>query len=92
MNKCKSQRGCSLNGKLVNHSFSVPTITYVQLTPVVDGDFIPNQPGQLFHNAADIDYLAGINDMDGYSFTSQDIPTLADKNSPIPVYSQFKQS
>lgn len=62
-----------------------PTITYVQLTPVVDGDFIPNQPGQLFHNAADIDYLAGINDMDGYSFTSQDIPTLADKNSPIPV-------
>lgn len=62
------------------------------MTPVVDGDFIPEQPGKLFHNAADIDYLTGINDMDGYSFTSQDIPSLADKNSPIPVYFQFQNS
>lgn len=62
------------------------------MIPVVDGDFIPEQPSKLFHNAADIDYLAGINDMDGYSFTSQDIPSLADKNSPIPVYCQFQNS
>lgn len=62
------------------------------MTPVVDGDFVPNQPGQLFHNAADIDYLAGINDMDGHSFTSQDIPSWADKNASIPVYCHFKQS
>lgn len=58
----------------------------MQMIPVVDGDFIPEEPSQLFRNAADIDYLAGINDMDGHSFASQDIPSLADKNSPIPVY------
>lgn len=60
-------------------------MNFLQLTPVVDGDFIPEEPSQLFHNAADIDYLAGVNDMDGHLFTSRDIPSLGDKNAATPV-------
>ena len=52
----------------------------VLLSPVVDGDFLPDQPINLFHNTADIDYLAGVNDMDGHHFTLQDIPSLGIKN------------
>lgn len=63
-----------------------PGVTLLQLTPVVDGDFIPEEPSLLFPNAADIDYLAGVNDMDGHLFTSKDIPSLGDKNALIPVY------
>lgn len=59
---------------------SDPTISNIQLNPVVDGDFIPDDPIRLFHNAADIDYLEGVNDMDGHSFTAMDIPALANKN------------
>ncbi|KAM9841713.1 bile salt-activated lipase-like [Aulostomus maculatus] len=62
-----------------------PGINYLQLSPVVDGDFLPDQPSNLFHNAADIDYLAGVNDMDGHLFTSQDIPSLGNKNQETPV-------
>ncbi|XP_075885490.1 bile salt-activated lipase-like [Nelusetta ayraudi] len=62
-----------------------PGVTFLQLTPVVDGDFIPEEPSQLFHNAANIDYLAGVNDMDGHLFTSKDIPSLGKKNAPTPV-------
>lgn len=47
---------------------------------MVDGDFIPDDPSKLFHNAADVDYLAGVNNMDGHSFTALDIPALANKN------------
>lgn len=53
------------------------------MLPVVDGDFIPDDPSKLFHNAADIDYLAGINNMDGHSFTAMDIPALRNKNKLI---------
>lgn len=60
-------------------------MTFLQLSPVVDGDFIPEQPSQLFHNAADIDYLAGVNDMDGHLFTLKDIPSLGSENAPTPV-------
>ena len=49
------------------------------LSPVVDGDFIPDDPVRLFHNAADVDYLAGVNDMDGHLFTAGDIPALGKK-------------
>lgn len=55
------------------------------LSPVVDGDFLPDQPSNLFHNTADIDYLAGVNSMDGHLFTSQDIPSLGNKNEATPV-------
>lgn len=53
--------------------------------PVVDGDFLPDQPGNLFRNAADIDYLAGVNNMDGHLFTSQDIPSFSNKDKDVLV-------
>lgn len=43
---------------------------------MVDGDFLPDDPSKLFHNAADIDYIAGVNDMDGHIFTALDIPSI----------------
>lgn len=62
-----------------------PGIKHVLLTPVVDGDFLPDEPVNLFHNAAEIDYLAGVNDMDGFSFTSEDIHSLKNKTEKTPV-------
>uniref|UniRef100_A0A671YWE6 Carboxylic ester hydrolase n=1 Tax=Sparus aurata TaxID=8175 RepID=A0A671YWE6_SPAAU len=56
-----------------------PAVKNLLLSPVVDGDFLPDQPSNLFHNTADIDYLAGVNSMDGHLFTSQDIPSLERK-------------
>ncbi|KAM9323034.1 bile salt-activated lipase-like [Pholidichthys leucotaenia] len=53
------------------------------LYPVVDGDFLPDQPFNLFHNTADIDYIAGVNDMDGHSLTLDDIPSFNDEVTPI---------
>lgn len=58
-------------------------MTYLRLSPVVDGDFLPDEPGHLFHNAADIDYLAGVNNMDGHLFTSKDIPAFNSKDEPV---------
>ncbi|XP_051269111.1 bile salt-activated lipase-like [Dicentrarchus labrax] len=62
-----------------------PGVENMLLSAVVDGDFLPDQPANLFHNAADIDYLAGVNDMDGHVFTSMDIPSLGNKNEETPV-------
>ncbi|XP_077944355.1 bile salt-activated lipase isoform X2 [Gasterosteus aculeatus] len=62
-----------------------PSITQQLLSPVVDGDFLPDRPANLFHNAAEVDYLAGVNNMDGHVFTAQDIPSLGDKNQETPV-------
>ncbi|XP_007575717.1 bile salt-activated lipase-like [Poecilia latipinna] len=53
-----------------------PFIYNLALSPVVDGDFLPDDPSNLFHNAADIDYLAGANDMDGHMFTIFDVPSI----------------
>ena len=50
------------------------------LVPVIDGDFLPKDPSQLFSNSADIDYIAGVNDMDGHLFTGMDIPSI---NRPL---------
>ncbi|XP_068430120.1 bile salt-activated lipase-like [Clinocottus analis] len=62
-----------------------PLVTKLQLGPVVDGDFLPDQPANLLHNAAEVDYLAGVNDMDGHLFTSADISSLRDKNQETSV-------
>uniref|UniRef100_UPI0037E737D7 bile salt-activated lipase-like n=1 Tax=Semicossyphus pulcher TaxID=241346 RepID=UPI0037E737D7 len=62
-----------------------PSVMILPTSPVVDGDFLPDQPANLFHNSADIDYLAGVNDMDGYAFTVQDIPSIGNKNEETPV-------
>lgn len=57
-------------------SLSGPLVFNLLLSPVVDGDFLPDEPHKLFHNAADIDYIAGVNDMDGHIFTGLDVPSL----------------
>uniref|UniRef100_A0A3Q1FS17 Bile salt-activated lipase n=1 Tax=Acanthochromis polyacanthus TaxID=80966 RepID=A0A3Q1FS17_9TELE len=53
-----------------------PLVSNLLLSPVIDGDFLPDEPSNLFHNAADIDYIAGVNDMDGHIFTAMDVPSI----------------
>lgn len=48
----------------------------LELSPVVDGDFIPDEPSRLFHNAAQFDYMAGVNSMDGHIFAGVDVPSI----------------
>ncbi|XP_068190976.1 bile salt-activated lipase-like [Antennarius striatus] len=57
-----------------------PVVGNLLLSAVVDGDFLPDEPQNLFHNTADIDYMAGINNMDGHLFTGLDVPSI---NSPL---------
>lgn len=59
---------------------SGPLVNNLLLSPVIDGDFLPDEVHNLFHNAAEIDYIAGVNDMDGHLFTGLDVPTI---NSPL---------
>lgn len=62
-----------------------PVVRNLLLSPVVDGDFLPDEPGNLFHNTADIDYIAGVNDMDGHLFTALDVPSINSHlwNTPV---------
>lgn len=55
-----------------------PVVNNLVLSPVVDGDFLPDEPHNLYHNAAEIDYLAGTNDMDGRMYSSMDVPSVND--------------
>uniref|UniRef100_A0A3Q3XFY5 Carboxylic ester hydrolase n=1 Tax=Mola mola TaxID=94237 RepID=A0A3Q3XFY5_MOLML len=50
------------------------------LAPVVDGDFIPDEPSRLYHNAAHFDYMAGVNSMDGHIFAGVDVPSINMRN------------
>lgn len=52
----------------------------LELAPVVDGDFIPDNPSRLFHNAAHFDYMAGVNSMDGHFFAGVDVPNINTRN------------
>ncbi|XP_007527948.1 bile salt-activated lipase-like [Erinaceus europaeus] len=53
-----------------------PALYYLGFIPVVDGDFIPDEPINLYANAADTDYMAGTNNMDGYIFSILDMPAV----------------
>ncbi|GLD70156.1 bile salt-activated lipase-like protein [Lates japonicus] len=57
----------------------------LELAPVVDGDFIPDEPSKLFHNAAQFDYMAGVNSMDGHIFAGVDVPSINQKNGNTTV-------
>ncbi|XP_063794569.1 bile salt-activated lipase-like [Pseudophryne corroboree] len=63
---------------LVNLSY--PLVHYLAYSPVIDGDFLPDEPRKLFGNAANVDYIAGINNMDGHLFAGVDLPSL---NRPL---------
>ncbi|KAK1884361.1 Bile salt-activated lipase [Dissostichus eleginoides] len=69
----------------LSSSASEPIVYHLELSPVIDGDFLPDDPSKLFHNAADIDLIAGVNDMDGHLFTSIDIPRVNIELLPVPV-------
>ncbi|NWU65083.1 CEL lipase, partial [Pterocles burchelli] len=58
----------------------IPLVHTLALTPVVDGDFLPDVPENLFANTADIDYIAGVNNMDGHFFAGIDMPAI---NRPL---------
>ncbi|XP_020491720.1 carboxyl ester lipase, tandem duplicate 2 [Labrus bergylta] len=62
-----------------------PVVFNLLLSPVVDGDFLPDEPHKLFHNAAEIDYIAGVNDMDGHLFTGLDVPSVNSHLVDTPV-------
>ncbi|XP_023651341.1 bile salt-activated lipase [Paramormyrops kingsleyae] len=53
-----------------------PVVFHLVLSPVVDGDFLPDDPANLFPNAANVDYIAGINNCDGHMFTGLDVPSI----------------
>ncbi|XP_043843128.1 bile salt-activated lipase-like [Dromiciops gliroides] len=64
-------------------STEYPTKNYLAFVPVIDGDFIPDDPVNLFANAADIDYIAGTNNMDGHIFAINNIPAVSDISMDI---------
>ncbi|XP_034398467.1 bile salt-activated lipase-like [Cyclopterus lumpus] len=57
----------------------------LELAPVVDGDFVPDEPSRLFHNAAQFDYMAGVNSMDGHLFAGVDVPSINKENGNTTV-------
>ncbi|XP_032426170.1 bile salt-activated lipase-like [Xiphophorus hellerii] len=70
-------KALTLAGKIhLSGSPDDPLVYNMALSPVIDGDFLPDDPSNLFHNAADIDYIAGANDMDGHIFTGIDVPSV----------------
>ncbi|XP_075434905.1 bile salt-activated lipase [Ascaphus truei] len=64
--------------ELVNNPY--PLVHYLAFSPVIDGEFIPDEPRNLFGNAADVDIMAGVNNMDGHLFAGVDLPVI---NQPL---------
>ncbi|KAK5910600.1 hypothetical protein CesoFtcFv8_004423 [Champsocephalus esox] len=59
----------------------------IEFSPVIDGDFIPDEPSKLFHNAAEFDFMAGVNSMDGHIFAGVDVPSINSKTANTTVKS-----
>uniref|UniRef100_A0A8C2VH76 Carboxylic ester hydrolase n=1 Tax=Chinchilla lanigera TaxID=34839 RepID=A0A8C2VH76_CHILA len=74
--KVTDPRALTLAYRLPLKAQEYPVLHYLGFIPVVDGDFIPDDPLNLFANAADIDYLAGTNSMDGHLFATVDMPAI----------------
>uniref|UniRef100_H3B637 Carboxylic ester hydrolase n=1 Tax=Latimeria chalumnae TaxID=7897 RepID=H3B637_LATCH len=53
-----------------------PLVWNLPFLPVIDGDFIPDEPHKLFNNSANVDFIAGANDMDGHVFAGIDVPSI----------------
>uniref|UniRef100_UPI00398ECE45 bile salt-activated lipase-like n=1 Tax=Pristiophorus japonicus TaxID=55135 RepID=UPI00398ECE45 len=51
----------------------IPIIQAVVWAPVIDGDFLPRDPEIRHSNAADVDYIAGVNNWDGFIFAKIDL-------------------
>ncbi|XP_027725445.1 bile salt-activated lipase [Vombatus ursinus] len=74
--KVTDPRALTLAYKVPLIGLEYPVLHYLGFTPVIDGDFIPEDPVNLFANAADIDYIAGTNNMDGHMFAMVDMPAI----------------
>ncbi|XP_051533037.1 bile salt-activated lipase-like [Myxocyprinus asiaticus] len=84
--KMTDPKALTLAGSVhLSSSPSEPIVHNLALSPVIDGDFIPDDPGNLFHNAAEIDYIAGVNNMDGHIFATLDIPSINNALVTTPV-------
>ncbi|KAG8509448.1 Bile salt-activated lipase [Galemys pyrenaicus] len=81
--KITDPRALIMAYKLPLTSQEYPVVHYLGFLPVVDGDFIPGDPTTLFANAADIDYLAGTNDMDGHVFANVDNPAINNNKATV---------
>ncbi|XP_067867943.1 carboxyl ester lipase, tandem duplicate 2 [Heterodontus francisci] len=57
-------------------NLETPLVFYLIWAPVIDGDFIPDEPKKLYHNTAGIDYIAGVNNMDGHLFAGFDVHSI----------------
>ncbi|XP_017373056.2 bile salt-activated lipase [Cebus imitator] len=74
--KVTDPRALTLAYKMPLAGMEYPMLHYLGFLPVIDGDFIPDDPVNLYANAADIDYIAGTNNMDGHIFASIDMPAI----------------
>ncbi|KAM9206530.1 bile salt-activated lipase [Dugong dugon] len=74
--KVTDPRALTMAYKLPLSGLDYPVLHYLGFLPVVDGDFIPDNPINLYANAADIDYLAGTNNMDGHLFSTINMPAV----------------
>uniref|UniRef100_A0A8C5LEF1 Carboxylic ester hydrolase n=1 Tax=Jaculus jaculus TaxID=51337 RepID=A0A8C5LEF1_JACJA len=81
--KITDPRALTMAYKMPLRGLEYPIVHYLGFVPVVDGDFIPDDPINLYDNAADIDYLAGINNMDGHLFATVDMPAIDKTNQDI---------
>lgn len=82
--KAKRRKRQALKGiRSFRLSHPDPIVHYLAFIPVVDGDFIPDDPINLYNNTADIDYLAGINNMDGHLFATVDVPAIDKTNQDV---------
>ncbi|XP_037348881.1 bile salt-activated lipase [Talpa occidentalis] len=85
--KVTDPRAVTMAYKLPLRGMEYPIVYYLGFLPVVDGDFIPDDPINLFANAADIDYLVGTNDMDGHFFANLD--NTAINNNKVPLSDEY---
>ncbi|XP_077707365.1 bile salt-activated lipase [Canis aureus] len=74
--KVTDPRALTLAYKMPLAGMEYPMLHYLGFIPVVDGDFIPDDPINLYANTADIDYIVGTNNMDGHIFASIDMPAI----------------
>ncbi|XP_006834969.1 PREDICTED: bile salt-activated lipase [Chrysochloris asiatica] len=86
--KITDPRALTLAYKMPLAGMEYPMLHYLGFLPVVDGDFIPDDPINLYGNTADIDYLAGTNNMDGHIFSSIDVPAV-DKTNKVVTEEDF---
>ncbi|KAM9324308.1 bile salt-activated lipase [Gastrophryne carolinensis] len=78
--RASDPKAVTLAYKLDLSNLNYPVVHYLAFSPVVDGDFIPDDPINLFSNAADVDYMAGVNNMDGHLFAGMDLSVI---NEPL---------